>query len=248
MNDLKKRWKKMNDRIDAMSLRERVMVFIAIVVSLISIINALLINPLLAQQKQLSEQIVQTQKTTAIMQGQIGTLLKMSNTDPNTALKRRLAELRAQSALSGKTLDNIQNRLVTPQQMPALLEDLLRHHESVHLIALKTLPVEALNGDDQNAVQATGETTDKSANKVTDKTTPPPAKSTSPVTNHVYKHGVEITVTGSYQDLIHYLTAVEALPWRMFWGKAELNVDDAHTITLTLWLYTLSQDQAWISL
>ena len=234
MNDLKKHWLKIANRIDAMSLRERAMVFIAIAITVVSLMNALLIDPTLTRQKQLSEQIVRTQQTTSILQGQIQTLLKMSTTDPNAALRIKLAGLRAQSELSGKTLEDIQSRLVSPQQMPALLEDILRRNKSVHLIALKTLPVEALDGNTASTTKQPGKTD-------------PAGNSTSSGT-HVYKHGVEITLTGSYFDLIHYLTAIEALPWRMFWGKAELNVDDSNNITLTLRLYTLSQEQAWISI
>ena len=234
MNDLKKHWLKIASRIDAMSLRERAMVFIAIAITLVSLMNALLIDPTLARQKQLSEQIVQTQQTTSILQGQIQTLLKMSTTDPNAALQIKLARLRAQSELSGKTLQDIQSRLVSPQQMPALLEDILRRNKSVHLIALKTLPVEALDGNTADSTKQPAKTE--------------PAGNFTSSAAHVYKHGVEITLTGSYFDLIHYLTAIEALPWRMFWGKAELNVDDSNNITLTLRLYTLSQEQAWISI
>ncbi|MHB1676593.1 MAG: type II secretion system protein GspM [Sulfuriferula sp.] len=232
MSELKKRWQNMADRIDARSLRERTLIFIAAAAVLISLTNILLIDPLLAHHKMLSDQIVQMQLTNSIMQTQIQTLLKMSSHDPNAALKIKLAELRVQSERSGKTLGNIQSRLVSPQQMPALLEDILRQNKNVHLIALKTLPVETLNTQTDN----------KSAAK-----TNYVSKSGTHDNTYVYKHGVEITLSGSYFELVHYLSAMETLPWRMFWGNAELVVDDSHNMQLTLRLYTLSQDQAWLS-
>ncbi|MDR3390926.1 MAG: type II secretion system protein GspM [Sulfuriferula sp.] len=223
-------WQKQANRIDALSMRERIMVFAAVVVVLVAIINALLIAPLLAHQKQLAEQIVQSQQTTATMQTQIQDLLKTSNIDPNVALQIRLAQLRAQAANSGKTLDDIQSKLVAPQQMPTMLEDILQHNQSVHLVALSTLPVEILS--------------DKTSSD--DKTAKPDAVTDNG--NHIYKHGVEITVTGNYLDLTRYLSAIEALPWRMFWGKAALSVSEDHVVTLTLRLYTLSQDKTWLSI
>ncbi|ARU31010.1 hypothetical protein CAP31_04480 [Sulfuriferula sp. AH1] len=219
MKALKNYWLNLANRVDALSMRERIMVFAAIVVVLLALMNALLIGPLLAHQKQLAEQIVQSQQTAAAMQTQIQDLLKISNINPDITLQLKLAQLRNQAANSGKNLDDIQSKLVAPQQMPALLEDILRRNQSVHLIALKTLPVEILS-----------------------------AKSAADAGNHIYKHGVEITVTGDYLDLTRYLSAVEALPWRMFWGKAGLSVDDSHTVTLKLRLYTLSQDKAWLSI
>ncbi len=233
MTALKIHWQRMADRIDAMSLRECSMIFIAAAIVLLGVTNSLLIGPLLAKQQALSEQIVHMQLTTSMLRSQILTLLKMSNTDPNVALKLKLDALRAQSEHSGKTLGDIQSRLVSPQQMPALLEDLLRQNKNVRLLALKTLPVETLDAN----------MGDKSAAKTT-----APSKPDVAGTPLIYKHGVEITLSGDYFDLLHYLNAIEMLPWRMFWGKADLSVDDdTHTIQLTLRLYTLSQDQAWLS-
>ena len=231
-------WKNLAARIDAMSMRERLMVFIAVVGVLITLLNFLFINPLIKRQKQLSEQIVQSQQSTAVMQAQIQDLVKIGSTNPDLALQIKLAQLRDQAAHSGKTLDDIQSKLVSPKQMPALLEDILQHNRSVRLIALKTFPVEILNA--QPSTSQPGVKADA------------PAKPDKPTTvdagNHIYKHGVEISVAGNYLDLTRYLGEIEALPWRMFWGKATLAVADDHTVTLTLRLYTLSQDKTWLSI
>lgn len=229
-------WKNMAARIDALSMRERLMVFIAVAGVLITLLNFLFINPLIKRQKQLSEQIVQSQQSTAAMQSQIQDLLTNSSTDPDLALQVKLAQLRSQAALSGKTLDDIQSKLVSPKQMPALLADILQHNRSVRLIALKTFPVEILNA--------------KTATQSGAKTIPPVADTPMDVDtgNHIYKHGVEISVAGNYLDLTRYLGEIETLPWRMFWGKAIMAVADDHTVTLTLRLYTLSQDKTWLSI
>ncbi len=235
MKSMLQKWQRLADRIDAMSLRERALIFAALATLLISLVNALLIEPQLARQKTLSEQIVQTQQTTAAMHQQIQSLLKLSMTDPNAALKTRLAGLRGQSDQSGQTLQNIQNHLVSPQQMPDLLKTLLSEHDHVQLVSLKTLSVELLDeateNDKTGSSQSAGKQ-DKPANAAP----------------HVYKHGVEISLSGSYADLVDYLDALERSPWRMFWGKASLTTDQDHHLQLTLRLYTLSQDQAWLTI
>lgn len=238
MNALKIYWKNLANRIDALSMRERIMVFIALVAVVITLLNTLLITPQLNKQKQLAEQIVQSQQATATMQTQMQELLKLGSSNPDLPLQIKLAQLRDQAAQSGKNLDDIKRKLVAPQQMPALLEDILRHNQDVHLIVLKTLPVEILNAKPEEQTATEGTTA----------TTPAKPEKAIPSGNHIYKHGVEITVAGNYLDLTRYLSAVEALPWRMFWGKAALKVDDDRTVNLTLRLYTLSQDKAWLSL
>ncbi|HET9112991.1 MAG TPA: type II secretion system protein GspM [Burkholderiales bacterium] len=236
MNELKKRWQRLSERIDALSLRERAMIFIAATAAVISLMNFLLIDPLLAHHKMLSGQIVQTQRTNAVMQTQIQALLHLGNRDPDAALKTRLAQLRQQTMQNGKTLSDIQDHLVSPGQMPALLEDILRRNRNVRLIALKTLPEVVINPPTED------KTGDKKAAK---------GASAQKIARRndisIYKHGVELILSGSYFDLVDYLGALERLPWRMFWGTAHLTVDDDHIITLTLRVYTLSQDQAWLS-
>src|SRR6185369_6029720 len=68
--------------------------------------------------------------------------------------------------------------------------------------------------------------------------TPAPA---APVVNAaLYRHGVELTVEGSYADLMSYLAALEALPGpRLLWGGVKLKVERHPTVQLSLTVYTL---------
>lgn len=238
MSALKTQWQRLADRVDAMSLRERALIFLAVAMVLIVLVNTVLIDPLLVRHKNLQQQIAQTQEKTNAMQTQIQTLVKTWNVDPDIALRTRLVQLREQSDQTGKTLEDIQSGLVPPQQMPALLEDILRHNRSLRLVALKTLPVTVLGEPETTAASKTAGEADK------------PAQAQKPAASEsiVYKHGVEITVEGSYLDLLRYLTEIESLPWHMFWGKADLDVEKYPKVTLTLRLYTLSLDKAWLAI
>ena len=234
MSALKAQWQRLADRVDAMSLRERALIFLAIAIVLIVLVNTVLIDPLLTRHKKLQQEITQTQEKTSAMLAQIQTLVKTWNVDPDIALRSRLAQLREQSDQTGKTLEDIQSGLVSPQRMPTLLEDILRHNRSLHLVALKTLPVKVLGEPDTTVAGEAAK----------------PAQAQKPTTPEsvVYKHGVEITLEGSYLDLLHYLTEIEALPWHVFWGKADVDVEKYPKVTLTLRLYTLSLDKAWLAI
>ena len=238
MSALKARWQSLAERVDAMSLRERALIFLAVAMVLIVLVNTMLIDPLLTRHKKLQQQIAQTQEKTSAMQRQIQTLVNSWNVDPDVALRARLAQLREQSERTGKTLEDIQSGLVPPQRMSVLLEDILKHNRSLRLVALKTLPVTVLGEPDTAAAGKTPGKDDK------------PAQAQKPATPEslVYKHGVEITLEGSYLDLLRYLTEIESLPWHMFWGKADLDVEKYPKVTLTLRLYTLSLDKAWLAL
>lgn len=66
--------------------------------------------------------------------------------------------------------------------------------------------------------------------------------------NLIYRHGIEITVQGPYLGLLAYLAALDAMPVKLYWGKAELIVTAYPLSRLTFTVYTLSLDQIWIKL
>jgi MSHA biogenesis protein MshJ len=55
-------------------------------------------------------------------------------------------------------------------------------------------------------------------------------------------------VRGNYLDMIDYMNALETLPTQLFWGGAQLVVEEYPTSRLTLTLYTLSLDPKWLKL
>lgn len=57
--------------------------------------------------------------------------------------------------------------------------------------------------------------------------------------SQLYRHGVELNLTGSYLDLLQYLAALEELPVRLLWGATELQAQQYPEVRLTLQLYTL---------
>jgi len=70
----------------------------------------------------------------------------------------------------------------------------------------------------------------------------PPA----PAKNLVYKHGIELTVEGSYLDLLEYQSRLEKLPWRMFFARTRVNSVDYPKVFMTITLYTLSLEATWL--
>ena len=230
MSQLTQKWQQLAVRIDAMTLRERAMIFLATALVLVIFVNTVMIAPLSTRQQLMSKQIVETQAKTSALQIQIQALVMARSVDPNSPLRARMAKLEADSAVTGQALQVIQSGLVAPQQMPVLLEDIMRRNHGLRLVALQTLPMENL-----------ATTLDVAGPKLANYTVTTPELA-------VFKHGVEITVEGSYADLLQYLTTMESSPWRMFWGKAVLTVDTYPKATLTLRLHTLSLDKAWLTI
>jgi len=62
----------------------------------------------------------------------------------------------------------------------------------------------------------------------------------------VFRHGIELTVAGSYLDLYAYLAALEQIPTQLYWGRIEMSVASYPVATLKMTVYTLSFEQAWM--
>ena len=58
--------------------------------------------------------------------------------------------------------------------------------------------------------------------------------------------GVDLEVEGSYEALLAYCQALEALPQHVLWGGMHLKADRHPRLVLTLRLYTLSPDRNWL--
>jgi MSHA biogenesis protein MshJ len=211
-------------KVDGMSLRERALVFAAAAFLVVSLIDSLLLEPLLDKQKKLSAQVVQQQEKMKEVQAQIASLLQAKQADVDSPQRERIRVLRQQIADGDTYLNNRRDKLVSPEKMAELLEQVLNKNGRLQLVALNTLPVSLLiePSGDAPVVQKTG------------------------LEKQIYKHGVKITVRGSYADLLQYLTELEKLPTQMFWGVAKMDVIQHPTVELTLTLYTLSLDKTWL--
>lgn len=61
-----------------------------------------------------------------------------------------------------------------------------------------------------------------------------------------FVHPVEIVIEGGYLDVLSYLEALEALPWRLYWKVLELDVRSYPVNRVRIELSTLSMDKDWI--
>lgn len=217
-------------KIDALSLRERLMIFAGAALTLILLLNALLFDPQFGKQKLLSIQLQADQSKIAGMQTEIQQKVKSQVSDPDAANQVLLKTLQQQSLQLHADLIGMNNVLVKPENIASLLEDILQRNGKLRLISLNTLPVSNLTPAVPKQLNT-------------------PATTQSALgTGEIYRHGVEIVVQGNYLDMMRYMSALETLPWQLFWGKAKMQVQTYPEATLSLTLFTLSLDKKWLNL
>jgi MSHA biogenesis protein MshJ len=240
---MKQRWIKLAARINALTVRERVLVFAASAAAIVFVAHALVLGPLLRKQAALRAQVSQQQNNLAGIDGEITQKVQAYENDPDAPVRARLATVKAETAQLGESLRAMQKGLVPPERMAPLLDTILRANGRLQLVSMKTLPVGSVN-DLATAGTAQAEPASRDGKSVHDA-----AKAAAPTAvDMLYRHGVEISVRGNYLDLVDYMGALESMPTQLFWGKALLEVEEYPNSRLTLTLYTLSLDPKWMKL
>jgi MSHA biogenesis protein MshJ len=229
---MKQVWRHGIARIDAMSLRERCLVFVAVAGLLALLLETMLFSPLFERQKILSQRIVEQQDKITGADADIVKKMADHQADLDGVTWSRLQALQQQALQLRSDMRNVETGLVPPGKVAIVLESMLKAHGRLQLLSLKTIGA---------------------ANPVTAKILRPGLAGQSsqvPALGQslIYRHGVEIVVRGEYRDLLAYLQALETMPIRFFWDDARLSVDGYPNSILTLSLYTLSLDPQWMQL
>ncbi len=247
---MKQRLIQLGARIEALTLRERALGFAAAVTVIAFVGYQLVLAPIYREQDALLEQILQQRNNMMGIDAEIVAKIEAYQVDPDAPARTRLESVRQETARLGESLLAMQHGLVPPERMAPLLDTILRANGRLQLVAMRTLPVEAISGRPVAAGTAAAAAAAPDAPAAPDAaaSTPVAGPDTGPPADMLYRHGVEVTVRGNYLDMVNYMSALEAMPTRLFWGKAQLDVEEYPASRLTLTLYTLSLDRNWMKL
>lgn len=232
---MKQQWEIMSAKVDAMSARERVLVFGAIAALVVTLVNILLLEPLFMRHKALQVQVSQQQQQMSEVQSQIAALLQENSPNSNSPQRIQINQFKKEIDEGNAFLKSSRERLVQPEKMAEHLRQILNRNNRLQLVALQTLPVTPLlDVPDAKKAEQAGAT--------------PVTTTALAQEKQVFKHGVQLTLRGNYLDLLQYLSALEKLPQQMFWAKAKMSVVQYPNTELTLILYTLSLDKTWLQI
>jgi len=209
------------ERLDALSLRERVIIFGAGVTLIYIAWQTLLMDPLAARAKAAEQHLADARRQMAVID-QVGAA---SSQDPAMAAALRNHALADRLAALDAELNSVAQGYVAPERMPELLRQLLAKQQGLKLVSLANLPVESLSQPSGSAPDA-----------------PVAADDRGP-----FLHPVEMVVEGDYGSVVAYLRALEAIPWRIHWLKVELSAGSYPTNRVHIVIGALSLSRYWMS-
>ena len=122
--------------------------------------------------------------------------------------------------------------------MSGVLEEMIGRQTGLRLLSLKTLAVAPLL--EPKKAEAAMPNVPNVPNAAR------PGDQPANVAAGLFKHGVEIRLEGSYQELAAYLERLEHGKMKLLWSTASLSAEKHPRLVLTLTIYTLSLDRAWL--
>lgn len=236
----------------ALNRRERTMVTVAALALAVFLPFTLVLEPALRESRRLSAQLEKQARALTALQTEVVALAK-SNVDPDQVNRDRVNELTSQLRSLDESMRRSQKGLVPADQMGKLLSSLLDRRGGLRIVALRTLPATPLleRAGAAGGAGVAGAAAPGAASTVATAggagATNPAGAASAGVGAGIYKHSVELVLQGSYAELSAYLERVERASGQLFWIRAVLDAEAYPLLSLTVTLFTIGLEPAWLS-
>ena len=207
------------DKFDALALRERYLVAVALLGGVLLVGWTMIVDPALVRSRVAERAIANQRSQLATLAAQTQAL-QAPEKNPEALAGAELAELKKRLSALNARFAALGGDLVPPERMAGLLEELLGRKRGLHLLGLRTLPAASVLEPKAAGVEAGAA--------------------------GLYKHGVEISLEGGYAELTEYLAQLEKSPQKLLWSSVTLSAETYPKLVLTLTVYTLSLDRTWL--
>ena len=193
-------WKKLAARIDALGLRERVFLFLSVIVVCVAIVDSVWVSPARLQHQQVRQQF--DSNAAEMRQLQDEQRLKALQPDPARQVREEFDKVRAQIETSNRSIAALSAVAVGSTSLPDLLVHFLRRHQSLTLVRTASVTVQpSLPG-----------------------ATPSGAPERAAPANAA-RLGQELTIAGPYPALVAYVRSLETAMPDLRWGALTIKAD-----------------------
>lgn len=224
-------WDRLDARFHALARRERIVIFAGSVAGVLLLGYQFLIDPHVMRQASMARNLAQQQQALAELRSAVAAGASRPQ-DPDAQNRAALQQLLKRVAEAEAEYRRVQAKLVPSDQMATLLETMLSRNRGLRLVSLTTLSTSPVLG--------------KPPARAGDDRKPAPDSAPPPDTGGLFKHGVQITVRGGYPELLEYLTQLEKLPQKMYWGRVALATEEYPVSVMQLTIYTISVGKSWL--
>ena len=218
-------------RFDALSLRERLLVGLTLVVLLLFAWWLLVYESVVPQTRSLQQSNQRVEGEVQALRAARDGIRRRLDEGVHREQQARVEALRQELARLRRQLEEGTEDLVSPQEMFALMRRMIDAAPKLRLLELRRSAVEPLFRSKADDAEAAEEVAEEDESR--------PA---------LYRHQMQVRLQGRYADILAWLQQLEGLPWQLMWNRVELKAGDYPQIEIALTLSTVSASRAWVGL
>lgn len=203
-------------RINSLSLRERGLMFLAILAAVFLAWDMAVMGPINERQRTTQAELEQVRERVASLNESIQSLVQQGRNDPNEDLARRRDALQQEIAALEARISELHSGVSSPERAVRVLAQLLADRSDLTVESLENLPSSPLVGAEIGA--GTG----------------------------VFVHRVRLVVTSDFHGILDYMGLIEELPDGIYWESVRLEVPAWPTNRVEMVLYSLALNDSWL--
>jgi MSHA biogenesis protein MshJ len=208
-------WDKCSARVDALTVRERLILFVSIMVCCIALADTFFLTPAQSEQQKVAQQFSAQMQELDRLRQELQTGAQPS--EERLAMRSALEATQAQIEAVNREVQSSAPDTSGDPALERVLVEFLRREKGLTLLGTRTLK--------QDVPSSLGAGT-----------APPPANATDVLPEEIRRRGLELRVSGPYAELVRYVKTLEiALP-KLRWGAMKLDATKS-VPELTLQVY-----------
>lgn len=205
------------NKFDALAMREKRLIFVAVPSLILFVMALLLIEPLYEDIQKMQARAISKEAQLFNLQQTNAELMAEMRRDPDAAAKNQIAALQKQLTQLQASFNSEIRHLVSPKAMPTLLQNLFEEAQGLELVNMESMPP-----------------------------TPVFSEDLKPGDVQLYRQGIQITFQGDYFSTRDFFADAENLQWQLYWKFLNYNVHSHPIATTRLEVFTLSTSEAFI--
>jgi MSHA biogenesis protein MshJ len=203
---------------NALTLRERLLTAVTIVVSISVVWWFFYVEPLQLKTNILLEENNRINNENKLSRNTINDIRNKIAGGLNKDKSRKLAQLElalksVEERLRLKTIE-----LIDPDQMFQLMTSLVYRESGLKLLSLKRLKVKPAIEPSEDQRDVAG----------------------------IYRHVLEVKFSGKFLDILKYMQTLENLDWKLIWDEIEIATNEFPQISVKIVISTLSTRKEWV--
>lgn len=217
--------KRLQEKIDSLSLRERGFLLLTLSVVILLGWQGLLIDPISDYQAQMQSEYRTIENRIVTVNAQSEAIIRGVAVEEESDEQKKITRLDTELQQVEQEINRYINNTVSPQQMVYLLEELLSDNSKLEVVSVQSnVAVPVI----ENNVKENEQAADND-NRVV-----------------VYKHGMTISLRGTYSDVLKFLRTAEGMNWAIFWDSIVIEGKSYPDNYTEITVHTISLENEWI--